>query len=365
VITTSTLGLSRIGRLLLTAASAVAVLAGMRVAAPIIGPILVALVITVAWSPGSDWLRKRGWNANAAALTGIALGIVSMALFVVLVWTSLIQLQQNIPGYQPRIEALQLVLRAKLADLPIDTSRILSSELFDPGSLVGYALQIVQNITQAAGNLFLLVLLMAFMMLEAIRYPQKLHESLAQSPAAVERFTEFGASIRSYVGINAVFGLVAAALDTILLLSLGVDFAILWGVLSFLLSFLPNIGFIIALAPPTLLALVQFGFGRAAGVFAGYVIINFIVDNIVKPRFVGGRLDLAPLVVVLSLVFWGWLLGPIGALTAVPLSIGLRFLLESFDESQWLAHLMSDAGPKPVAVDSESSKGDDSRRRSD
>jgi AI-2 transport protein TqsA len=362
VITTSTVGLSRLGRLLLTAGSAVAVLAGMRIAAPIIGPVLVALIITIAWSPGSDWLRKRGWNANAAALTGIALGIIGMALFVVLVWTSLIQLQQNLPGYQPRIEALQLVLREKLADLPIDTSRIFSSEVLNPASLVGYALRIVQNITQAAGNLFLLVLLMAFMMLEAIRYPQKLHESLSDSPAAVERFAEFGAGIRSYVGINAVFGLAAAALDTVLLLSLGVDFAILWGVLSFLLSFVPNIGFMIALAPPTLLALVQFGFGRAAGVFAGYVIINFIVDNIVKPRFVGGRLDLAPLVVVLSLVFWGWLIGPIGALTAVPLSIGLRFLLESFEESKWLAHLMSDSGPRPViAVDPGSSKGDDSR----
>ena len=84
---------------------------------------------------------------------------------------------------------------------------------------------------------------------------------------------------------------------------------------------------------------------------AGYIVINFIVDNVVKPRFVGGRLDLSPLVVVISLLFWGWLLGPMGALAAVPLSIGARFLFESFEESRWLAYLMSDAGPKPVVID--------------
>jgi len=109
----------------------------------------------------------------------------------------------------------------------------------------------------------------------------------------------------------------------------------------------PNVGFVIALVPPALLALVQFGAGRAALVVAGYVVINFIVDNVIKPRFVGESLDLTPIVVVISLIFWGWLLGPVGALLAVPLSIGAKFLFESFDESRWLAHLMSDRGPAP------------------
>lgn len=346
-----TRGFTPLGRLLLSTAGAVAVLAGMRAAASIIGPVLIALIITVAWSPGSDWLRKRGWHPSLAALTGIALGIIGIALFVALVWSSLLQLQDNLPGYQPRIEALQELLRRQLSNLPIDTSRLFTTSVFSPSSIVGYALKIVQNVTQTAGNLFLLVLLMAFMMLEAVRYPQKLIEAFSSSPEVIARFAQFSNSIRSYVGLNAVFGLAAAFLDTMLLLSLGVDFAILWGVLSFLLSFLPNIGFIIALTPPTALALIQFGFGRSIAVLAGYIVINFIVDNIVKPRFVGGRLDLSPLVVVISLLFWGWLLGPMGALAAVPLSIGARFLFESFEESRWLAYLMSDAGPKPVVID--------------
>lgn len=354
-------GFSSLGRFFLTIAGAIAVLAGMRIAAPILGPILIAFVITVAWSPGSEYLRKRGWHPSVAALAGIAFGVIGIALFVVLVWSSLVQLQDNLPGYQPRIAALQQLLRDKLADLPFDTSRVFSGEVFSAGAIVGYALRIAQQFTKTAGNIFLLVLLMAFMMLEAVRYPQKLNEALSSSPAAMQRFTEFGDSIRSYVGLNAIFGLIAAVLDTILLLSLGVDFAILWGVLSFLLSFIPNIGFIIALTPPTLLALVQFGFGRAITVLAGYVVINFLVDNVIKPRFVGSRLDLSPLVVVLSLLFWGWLLGPMGALVAVPLSIGARFLFESFEESRWLAHLMSDAGPKPVVVDAAKHSSEEKR----
>jgi AI-2 transport protein TqsA len=128
-----------------------------------------------------------------------------------------------------------------------------------------------------------------------------------------------------------------------------VDFAILWGVLSFLLSFLPNIGFIIAMVPPAAMALVEYGFTRSLIVVVAYVIINFVVDNGIKPRFVGAQVDLSPLVVVLSLVFWGWLLGPMGALVAVPLTIGLKFFLMSFEESLWIAHLMSDAGTVPPA----------------
>lgn len=344
-------GFAPLGRLLLTLAGGIAVLAGLRAAASIIGPIIIALIITVAWSPGSEWLRKRGWHPSVAALTGIALGVIGMALFVALVWSSMLQLQENLPGYQPRIAALQDLIKEKVADLPFDTSRLFASDLLNPGALVGYALKIVQEFTQTAGNLFLLVLLMAFMMLEAVRYPQKIKDALSGSPETIERLSQFSASIRSYVTINAIFGLAAAVLNTTVLLIMGVDFAIFWGVLSFLLSFLPNIGFIIALVPPTLLALIQFGFTRAIIVLVSYVIINFLMDNVIKPRFVGERLDLSPLFIVLSLVFWGWLLGPMGALAAVPLSIGARFLFESFEESRWLAYVMSDAGQKPVVVD--------------
>jgi predicted PurR-regulated permease PerM len=280
-------------------------------------------------------------------------------MFVGLVWSSLVQLQDKLPGYQPRIESLQVLIRDKLSDLPIDSSHLFTGELLNPAAIVGYGLTTIRRITQAAGNVLVLLLLMAFMMLEATRYPAKLTYALSDNPRRVERFTIFGEKIRGYVVVNAVFGLIAAVINTILLIFLGVDFPLLWGLLSFLLSFVPNIGFMIALVPPTLMALVEFGFIRATIVLVAYVVINFIVDNVVKPRFVGHTVDLSPLVVVVSLFFWGWLLGPMGALVAVPLTIGTRFFLESFEESQWIARLMSDAGPRPVVIEVSDAKDAD------
>ena len=349
--TASAAPLTPLARLLLTLAAAVAVLAGLRAATSVIGPVFIALLITIAWSPASTRLRTRyRWHPTVAALTGIVLGVIAMTVFVALVWMSLVQLQARLPEYQPRVAAIQQSITLALADLPLDTSRLFSSETLQPGAIVGYALRAIRRLTETAGNLAILVLLMAFMMIEAVRYPEKLRDALASSSAAVERANRFGASMRSYVVINAIFGLIAAVANTALLLALDVDFAILWGVVSFLLSFVPNVGFLIAVVPPAVLALVQFGFARAAIVIAGYVVINFGVDTVIKPRFVGESLDLTPIAVVISLVFWGWLLGPIGALLAVPMSIALKFLLESYEESRWLAHLMSDRNPVVAAA---------------
>lgn len=327
------------------AACAVIVLAGMGAAAPVIGPVLLALLITIAWSPCAQWLQDRGVPATAAALTGIVLGVALIALFVLLVWSSLVQLQGKLPDYQVRLVELRAMLQAQLADLSIDSSRVLSSELLQPGTIVGYTLTLIRRLTSAAGNLSVLVLIMAFLMIESVRYPQKLYDGTATFRIASLRIDAFVQSMRSYVVINSIFGLIASVINTALLMAIGVDFAILWGVVSFMFSFLPNVGFVLALIPPALLALLQFGVARALIVIVGFVVINFIVDNVIKPRFVGESLDLSPAVVVLSLVFWGWLLGPVGALLAVPLSIAVRFLFESFDELRWIGHLMSDKTP--------------------
>ncbi len=335
-------------RLLISVAGGVVVLAGMRAARSVIGPVLIALLITIAWSPGAQWLRRRGWHPTVSALTGIVVGVGLLALLVGLVWTSLTQLQENLPGYQARLETLRDASAELLSRLPFDTSRFLSSDALQPGTLVGRALALIRGLTATAGNLGILILIMAFMMIEAVRYPQKLYEATglggSDDEPATAGLTQFVHGMRSYVVINTVFGLAAAILNTALLLALGVDLAVLWGVVSFLLSFLPNVGFALALIPPALLALLQFGLVRAVIVLAGFTVINFLVDNVVKPRFVGESLDLSPAVVVLSLVFWGWLLGGVGALLAVPLSIACKVLFESYDEVRWIGRLMSDAG---------------------
>ncbi|MGQ0764955.1 MAG: AI-2E family transporter, partial [Gemmatimonadota bacterium] len=168
-----------LGRMLLAMACAVVVLAGMRAASSVIGPIVIALLITVAWSPGSDWLRRRGWNPTVAALTGIVLGVVVVVLIGVLAWSSLAQLQERLPAYQPQMEALWLSVSGLLAQLPFDTSRLTSLSALQPQSLVGWAVAAVRRVTAATGGKILLLLIMAVKMIEAPRYPAKLPDALA------------------------------------------------------------------------------------------------------------------------------------------------------------------------------------------
>jgi predicted PurR-regulated permease PerM len=333
-------------RLLVTLAAAVVVLAGLRAATSVIGPVAIALLITIAWSPASRWLQRRGWHPTVASLMGTIVGATVVALLVLLIYSSVLQLESELPTYQERIGSLRDSVTDLLARLPfdVDGSQLASAEALQPEAIVGYAVGFLGGLTNTAGTLAILLLLMVFMMIEGVRYPQKLRAAFRASEASAARLDGFVTSMRSYVVINTIFGLIAGVANTLLLLALGVDLAILWGVLSFLLSFLPNIGFVLALAPPALLALLQFGVGRALLVVAGFSVINLVIDNVIKPRYVGESLDLSPAVVVISLVFWGWLMGPVGALLAVPFSIAARLLLEGHEEARWIGHLMSDAG---------------------
>jgi len=147
--------------------------------------------------------------------------------------------------------------------------------------------------------------------------------------------------VRQYIVIKSWTGLLAAAANTVVLFALGVDFALLWGLLAFLLNYIPSVGFIIALVPPFILALVQYGIGKALIVLAAYIIITVITDNIIAPRAMGRGLDLSPLAVFVSLVFWAWVLGLVGALMAVPLLLMTKIFLARFDETRWLAAAIS------------------------
>jgi predicted PurR-regulated permease PerM len=186
--------------------------------------------------------------------------------------------------------------------------------------------------------------LAAFMLVESIDQPDKLLKAVRAGNKIPEKVLSFNRDIRSYLAINAWIGFLCAAINTIFLIILGVDFALMWGVLSFIMSFIPMVGFIIALVPPAFMALLQFGVGRAVIVIIGFIIINTLTDNIIYPRLVGKGLNISPLVVILAVFFWAWVLGPLGAILAVPIMLMIKqLILESSDESRWLAVLMEPA----------------------
>ena len=179
----------------------------------------------------------------------------------------------------------------------------------------------------ALGNLVLTLFIFAFMlggMWEMERRASK--RARDHSPLAA-RFLAFSEVIRGYMGVRAVLGIVAALLDYLLLVVLGVDYALLWGVISFILSFVPNIGFTLSLAPPMLLALIDGGWQEALIVFVGYQLINNVIDNVIGPRYIGQQMQISALLSFLSVIFWAWVLGPTGAILAVPLTVLVRDLL--------------------------------------
>jgi predicted PurR-regulated permease PerM len=187
-----------------------------------------------------------------------------------------------------------------------------------------------------------MLMVLIFFLLATPGLSTKLRLGSAANNPNLTRFRGLARDLREYVSITTWINLLVGVVNTVFLLLLGVDYALLWGLLSFLMGYIPNVGFWIALIPPFLLALLEFGAARALLVLVGYVVINGGVQNFLQPRMMGAGLNLSPFIVVLSLFFWGWVLGPMGALLAVPLTMIVKeVFLEAYDDTRGLAELMS------------------------
>jgi predicted PurR-regulated permease PerM len=221
-----------------------------------------------------------------------------------------------------------------------------SDKLIAPDKLLGLAAGFAGGLVSSLSNWGLILLTSVFFMVETISMRRKVRSVTEESDPDVQRGLRFNQDIRQYMTINAGVGLLATFLNVILLSIMGVDFALLWGVLSFFMSFIPNVGFLISVIPPAFMALIQFGFTEMLIVIVAYVVINFLVDNVIKPRFIQEGLNISPTITFLSLILWGWVLGPIGAILAVPMAMIVQAILESREETRWLAYMMGD-GSEP------------------
>jgi predicted PurR-regulated permease PerM len=310
---------------LLGGACVVIVVSGMREASGILNPMLMAGFLALLFQPLTRRLRR--WGMAGGLAVGLVVLAVVMAglLLVAFVGVSLRQLALQMPQYGDRLSGLVADVSAQLAKQGIDAGSYLEGALRGPE--IGRAvLNASGAIASGLTNLALTFFIFAFMlggMWELERRAST--RSRDHSPLAA-RFLAFSETIRGYMGVRAVLGLIAAVLDYILLVAMGVDYALLWGVLSFLLSFVPNIGFTLSLIPPTLLALVEKGWPSALIVLVAYQVINNVIDNVIGPRFVGREMKISALLSFLSVIFWAWVLGATGAILAVPLTVLIRDL---------------------------------------
>ncbi len=333
---------TRVNRVLLNLAAFVVIVAGMRAAASLLVPFLLAFFLAILCATPLRWLTERRVPRGLGVLL-IVLVILSLGTVVGgIVGTTIVDFTRSIPRYEAGFQAQLTNIQALLQRIGVAVSREVLTDYFDPSRLFGLAGALVTSLGQVLTNGALILLTMVFILLEMSGFAAKMRAAFSEDEASEAQvgFERVGQSIRRYVALKTVISLGTGIGVAVWLAVLGVDYPILWGVLAFLLNFIPNIGSFIAAVPPVLLAWLQIGFGTAVVAALGFLVVNVIMANILEPRVMGYGVGLSTLVVFVSLVFWGWVLGPVGMLLSVPLTVIFRIVLETNDSTRWLAILL-------------------------
>lgn len=312
---------------LLAIACIVIIIAGMQAIAPVLNLFLVALLLAVSIMPLVAWQLNRGWPKTLALGLTILFVIVIGAFLTSILGLAINNMAEKAPFYKERITVIYQSGLNYIASKGINIEDIQSLELFSPDKLFSVGSTFIEGILSTFGNFFFVLLLMIFILIEFSQIQLKAAQKEYKEDSWQLRFSEIATDLKKYVSITALSGLMAAVTNTILLVILGVDFAIMWGFLSFLFSFIPNLGFILSVVPPALIALLEYGWPQCLIVVVGFIVINSIVDNILKPRFLGQEFNISILMVFVSLLFWAWVLGPIGAILGVPMTMAVKKII--------------------------------------
>jgi AI-2 transport protein TqsA len=336
-------GLPRWLAVLLGVAATVIAVSGFRSAAEIIAPIFLALVLVIAVHPVLSWARAHGapqWLAVTLALLllyAIVLGLV------VTLGISVARLATLLPQYADQIDGLLGDVRSFLRSIGVGRDEVAAAlHGIDPQSVIGFVSGLVSGLLAAVSNLLFVLATALFMGVDASRLPDRLRAVPGVSPNLPTALASFAERTRSYLVVSTVFGLIVAVIDTVALLLLGIPLSVLWGLLALITNYIPNIGFLIGLVPPTLLALLVDGPRLALLVVVVYCAVNLVIQSIIQPAVVGDAVGLSVTATFLSLVTWTWILGPLGALLALPLSLLVKaVLLDADPERAWARTLVS------------------------
>jgi AI-2 transport protein TqsA len=322
------------------AAAIVIIIAGINLAQSVIVLSVVAVFLALIGTPPVLWLERKRFPSVVSVAIVVSIMVVILLMIGVVVGTSLKSFSDALPFYQLRMQEQITAFESLLTSKGITGTDKILLEYVNPGTIMTLTARVFYELSSTLSNIVLILLTVTFILLEVSSFPVKLRAVLGNPEAVFPRFTKFVVDIRHYLVITTLINLSAGILIWIWLSILGVRFPILWGFLVFLLHYIPNIGSVIAAIPAVLLALIQLGVGSAILVAAGYLLIGFIIGNIVQPKLMGRRLGLSTLVVFLSLIFWGSLLGMVGAVLCIPLTMTMKFAFESNEETKWVAVLL-------------------------
>lgn len=340
---------------LLVAAATVVAVTGARAFSGVLGPVFLALMLAIAVQPIQQRMQRRGRPAWLGMLTAlVVVNLVLLALVAALV-VSAAQLATALPEYSDRFAVLLGQVQELLARFDIDQERIdhaLSG--FDLGKLIELLETLLRGLAAAFSNLVFVVTVLLFMVLDGMTMGRRMGVLASMRPDIAQALGSFASGTRKYLIVSTVFGLIVAVLDGVALWLLGVPFPVLWALLSFITNYIPNIGFVLGLVPPALLALLDSGWTLMVWVIVLYCVFNVVVQSIIQPKFVGDAVGLSVTVTFLSLVFWSWVFGALGALLAIPLTLLAKAVLLDIDPStRWMDVLIgertADRGERPAA----------------
>ncbi|NRA55676.1 MAG: AI-2E family transporter [Gammaproteobacteria bacterium] len=321
-------------------AAIVIVLAGIKAASLVLVPFFLSIFLAIICNPILKYLMR------FHIPKGIAIGLI--IAFVMLAGMSLAGLVgKAVNGFSAQLPQFQVQLSERFSGvlaflsrqgMPVNSATLL--EYFDPSVAMTMATTLLNSLSGVMANLFLILLTVIFMLAESDSMPRKLHYALDDPQMRLAQIDQFLNSVNQYIAIKTLVSIGTGCIISFSLWAIGLDYWVLWGVLAFLLNYVPNIGSIIAALPAVLLALIQLGSAWAGAVVGLYLLVNLIMGNVIEPRFLGKGLGLSTLVIFLSLIFWGWLLGSVGMLLSVPLTMVVKIGLESSHSSRWLALLL-------------------------
>ena len=327
----------RAGYSLLVMAAVVIILAGIKLSSVIVVPFLLSLFLATILSPLFLWLKKLGLGDILPLIIIVLLLLLVITSLAILVGNSVQDFTQNVPFYETKLKSdlVELLETVNSWGLQIPKEDILN--LFQTDSIIRYIANTLKSLGSLVTNSFMIILTIIFMLLEISQFTFKLNQTNSNS---LKQFTEISDNIKHYILLKALTSAATGIIITIILEMTGIHYAILWGLFAFILNFIPNIGSIIAAVPAVLMAIIQYDFTTATMIVIAYLVVNIIIGSIIEPRILGKGLGLSTLIVFLSLIFWGWLLGPIGMILSVPLTIMIKIALDTKEDTKWIATLL-------------------------
>ncbi|MBW2655045.1 MAG: AI-2E family transporter [Deltaproteobacteria bacterium] len=321
-------------------AAFIIVVAGMKASVVLVVPLLLAVFLSIICTPPLLWMQKKGIPVFVGILI-LMVGVIAIQILLVsLVSSSIAEFSHNIPFYQERLKTVIFESLQFLSRVGVELEIEKLTEMLNPSRIFKLVANTLNGVGSVLTNTFLVFLTFIFILSEAAGFPNKLRAISNNKHTDFEKYAEIISGVNRYLGIKTLTSLVTGIAIFIWLAVQGVDFPVMWGVFAFLLNYIPNIGSIIAAVPVVLLALIQLGPMAAGIVSLGFLIVNILVGSVIEPKVMGQGIGLSVLVVFLSLAFWGWVLGPVGMLLSVPLTMGVKIALGGRGSTKWLSILL-------------------------